>query len=388
MMLPSHTIPPLPPCPSLPPDDPELCTYPTQAGNALKECPSWSPSPRCKRKEMNPTVNATRPISSVKLRRLKHVTGLLTWTNERNVTHNGICTAPLNGTSLCDGAPVLAPPTPQSLPPMPPPPILAPPQVPLPPQLLARDNKQPVSFIPILFHSVFPSCIIKIKCVLPLIIAVTILSSLPVCAAAGHPCATHSQNPIKHANTTLSQTTTFPAVLTHSHLNIIYQYDRVHSTAPCYLNTAYKTKRRPTTPKYHHHKDYLSTYTSPATIATAIILTLLCLLPAVEGNRLNAVDINYTPSEPIIPIAICGALLNIVTINIHCSSKMLHMVELAMNKHNWHIVLIQETGIIKKLHTNVHDHWRHTLQHHIVFNSPNNENLTIKQKNRKIKKYH
>jgi hypothetical protein len=78
-----------------------------------------------------------------------------------------------------------------------------------------------------------------------------------------------------------------------------------------------------------------------------------------EGNNLNTIDMN---SEPIVPIAVCGAVLNIVTTNIHHSSKMLHMVE-----HDWPLMLIQETGIIKKQHTNMHKHWWHwwhALQQH------------------------
>jgi hypothetical protein len=82
-----------------------------------------------------------------------------------------------------------------------------------------------------------------------------------------------------------------------------------------------------------------------------------------------------------------GVVLNIVTINIHQSSKALHTVGLAMSKHNWHIALIQETGIVKKPHTNVHECWRQTLQHLILFNPPNNGYLAAKQKNRKMELY-
>jgi hypothetical protein len=57
-----------------------------------------------------------------------------------------------------------------------------------------------------------------------------------------------------------------------------------------------------------------------------------------------------------------------------------------MIKHNWHVALIQETGLIKNSHHNVHKLWWQSLHHHIIFNSPNKTILKDKQRQRKIKK--
>jgi hypothetical protein len=170
------------------------------------------------------------------------------------------------------------------------------------------------------------------------------------------------------------------------HLNVMYLYKNMHATAPVYLANT-RTKRSGAAATQCHQVHYSPS--SGPTFATAAVLalTLLYLLPVVEGVGLNAMDINFSPLEPIIPIVVGGAVLNIVTINIHQSSKVLHMVGLAMSKHNWHIALIQETGIIKKLHTSVHEHWWQTLQHLILFNSPNDGYLAAKQKNRKMELY-
>jgi hypothetical protein len=55
-----------------------------------------------------------------------------------------------------------------------------------------------------------------------------------------------------------------------------------------------------------------------------------------------------------------------------------------MAKKNWHVVLVQEMGVISKVNPNPHTTIRKTVRNHIFFNSPHYAPLMEKQYNAKI----
>jgi exonuclease III len=79
----------------------------------------------------------------------------------------------------------------------------------------------------------------------------------------------------------------------------------------------------------------------------------------------------------------CG-LLNVVSINVNHIHSWLYAINCLMTKKNWHVVLVQETGVISKVKPNLHTSIQRNLHNHIFFNSPHYTSLKEKQYNAKI----
>lgn len=78
------------------------------------------------------------------------------------------------------------------------------------------------------------------------------------------------------------------------------------------------------------------------------------MISGVEGHNGNLVDVDYSPTELISPV------------------------------DNWHIVLVQETGVVTGTHPCPEAALTATLSHHISFNSPPQERLHKKQYQEKV----
>lgn len=79
----------------------------------------------------------------------------------------------------------------------------------------------------------------------------------------------------------------------------------------------------------------------------------------------------------------CG-LLNIISANINQVSAQLFTIDRLMTKRNWHIALVQETGVISKMDPNPHAGICGRMCNNIFFNSPHFNHLQHKQYQAKI----
>jgi hypothetical protein len=87
-----------------------------------------------------------------------------------------------------------------------------------------------------------------------------------------------------------------------------------------------------------------------------VVLVLLCffLIGAVASPG-PWMDIDHVVGDAIVPISVAGGVLNIVSANIGRSPAHLDTINHLMSKHGWHIVLIQETGVMLDLDFDLED---------------------------------
>ncbi|ELR11441.1 uncharacterized protein ACA1_121490 [Acanthamoeba castellanii str. Neff] len=95
--------------------------------------------------------------------------------------------------------------------------------------------------------------------------------------------------------------------------------------------------------------------------------------------RAACTDLDNATGDTILPIMVTGGVLNLVSINITHSPAHLDMVNWLMSKHGWHIVLVQETGLLCDAEVGMEDHIHCQLTNNIHFNSPSTPTLHAKQ---------
>jgi len=171
----------------------------------------------------------------------------------------------------------------------------------------------------------------------------------------------------------------------YDHLNITFTYC-THNYVPPLPPVTRKLKQKRnkplvTTPTHH------TTHTR-----WSYALALLILIPLIPGTEATIHNLDYNTVPPTVSttlLAMGTAVLKIVTININRKPTSLFIIDHLMNKNNWDIVLVQETGIIKN-NQNSHRGPTHQsiikrLTNHITFNSPNQSQLNAKRTTRKSK---
>lgn len=110
-----------------------------------------------------------------------------------------------------------------------------------------------------------------------------------------------------------------------------------------------------------------------------LLLTILVIgfLPSsVDATHTN---LDCTTGDAILPLAVVGGVLNLVSVNIARSPAHLDTINSLMTKHDWHVVLVQETGIMCDAGVDMEDHIHHQLSNNIHFNSPLALSLHAKQ---------
>lgn len=117
----------------------------------------------------------------------------------------------------------------------------------------------------------------------------------------------------------------------------------------------------------------------------ALAILLASSIAMASAQTTQAVDVDYTPGEVVASIATGCGLLNIVSININQVSSQLLTIDRLMSKRNWHIVLVQETGVVGKTTPNPHVALRKSMHHSIFFNSPHHAHLQHKQYDAKVR---
>jgi hypothetical protein len=90
-------------------------------------------------------------------------------------------------------------------------------------------------------------------------------------------------------------------------------------------------------------------------------------------------DLDCAAGDAILPIAVVGGVLNLVSVNIARLPVHLDTVNSLMTKHGWHVVLVQEMGIMHDVRVDMEDHIHHQLSNTIHFNSPSALSLWAKQ---------
>jgi hypothetical protein len=107
-----------------------------------------------------------------------------------------------------------------------------------------------------------------------------------------------------------------------------------------------------------------------------LLLLVLAHAPGVGATHINNLD--YGAALDVVPVAVVGGVLNIVSINLNRKPHLLQQVDSMMAKKNWHIVLLQETGLITKDGRTQHQDIRRCLCNAITFNSPSEAYLRAK----------
>jgi hypothetical protein len=79
------------------------------------------------------------------------------------------------------------------------------------------------------------------------------------------------------------------------------------------------------------------------------------LLPASASALDKWTDLDSAWGGVILPVVVVGGVLNVVSANIACSPSHLATIDHLMSKHNWHIVLLQETGVVHDTEDNLED---------------------------------
>jgi hypothetical protein len=142
------------------------------------------------------------------------------------------------------------------------------------------------------------------------------------------------------------------------------------------------------------HKQLRPTVPRPATPCTAglgglLVIALVALLAGsvsmASAETTQLVEVDYTPGEIVTSIATACRLLNVVSININRVSEWLLAINHLMDKRNWHIVLVQETGVVSKANPNPHVTLHKSMHNNIYFNSLHQAHLQLKQYNAKIR---
>ncbi len=113
-----------------------------------------------------------------------------------------------------------------------------------------------------------------------------------------------------------------------------------------------------------------------ATRTTAALLLLLTFLPTVSATDEGAAE--YGLGLTVLPVVVAGGILNIVSANLNRKPELLWHLDQLMTKNNWHIVLVQETGIITKNGLDPHLRIRQQMRNKVVFNSPSEAYLRAK----------
>lgn len=90
------------------------------------------------------------------------------------------------------------------------------------------------------------------------------------------------------------------------------------------------------------------THRAPSSAPTLLLWSLLImgLLPASASALDEWTDLDSAAGGAILPIAVVSGILNIVSANIAHSPSRLATIDHLMVKHNWHIVLLQEMGVV------------------------------------------
>jgi exonuclease III len=102
-----------------------------------------------------------------------------------------------------------------------------------------------------------------------------------------------------------------------------------------------------------------------------VVLVLLCFFPiGAVASPGPWTDIDHAVGDAIVPISVAGGVLNIVSANISRSPARLDTINHLMSKHGWHIVLIQETGVMSDLDFDLEDRLARRITNKIFFNSP------------------
>jgi hypothetical protein len=121
-------------------------------------------------------------------------------------------------------------------------------------------------------------------------------------------------------------------------------------------------------------------------LLVAVLVALLVSSVSVANAEVTQmVEVDYSPGEIVTSITTTCGLLNIVSININRVPGQLQTIDHIMSKRNWHIVLVQETGVISKTSPNPHMVLCKSMQNSIFFNSPHLAHLWHKQYNTKIR---
>lgn len=129
----------------------------------------------------------------------------------------------------------------------------------------------------------------------------------------------------------------------HSHLNIIYVWKEVQGHV-CPRPPVFWTRRKRTALRVAHIQ-HAGTHSALPYLALAA-LTFALMIQGMDVVNSQHIDVEYSPAEVISSIAMACGLLRIVSININCKIARFHDVDHLMTKHNWHIVLIQEMGVV------------------------------------------
>jgi hypothetical protein len=90
-------------------------------------------------------------------------------------------------------------------------------------------------------------------------------------------------------------------------------------------------------------------------------------------------NLDCAAGDAILPIAVVGGVLNLVSVNIARLPARLDTINSLMTKHSWHVVLVQEMGIMWDTGVDMEDHICRWLSNNIHFNSPSALSLWAKQ---------
>lgn len=116
-------------------------------------------------------------------------------------------------------------------------------------------------------------------------------------------------------------------------------------------------------------------------------MLLVALLQAVGGAHTQneqQIEVDYLPEEVVVSVVTGCGLLNIVSANINQVSAQLLTINRLMTKRNWHILLVQETGVISKMDPNPHVSICGSMHNNIFFNSLHFNHLQCKQYHAKM----
>lgn len=132
-------------------------------------------------------------------------------------------------------------------------------------------------------------------------------------------------------------------------------------------------------PAHKHCMYYAQAHmvTSPQPLLLLLTILPIGLFPLGVGAACT--DLDNATGDTILPIMVTGGVLNLVSINITHSPAHLDMVNWLMSKHGWHIVLVQETGLLCDAEVGMEDHIHCQLTNNIHFNSPSTPTLHAKQ---------
>ncbi len=140
---------------------------------------------------------------------------------------------------------------------------------------------------------------------------------------------------------------------------------------PCWFSV--RTKRR-----RHTHTVCPSARITP-TRPTLLLLIILAISFFPSSIYAAHTNLDCAAGDTILPIAVTGGVLNLVSVNIAQSPTCLDTINSLMTKHHWHVVLVQEMGIMCDIGVDMEDCICRQLSNNIHFNSPSALSLQAKQ---------